>query len=58
MVTLYKFIPAWGLPDLSPFCVKLETYLRLAKIPYETQVGDPRKAPKKKPVPPTVGFVN
>jgi glutathione S-transferase len=48
MVTVYKFGPAWGMPDLSPFVVKIETYLRLAGIPYETKVGDPRKAPKKK----------
>jgi glutathione S-transferase len=48
MLTVYKFAPAWGLPDLSPFVVKLETYLRLAGIPYETKQGDPRKAPKRK----------
>src|SRR2546422_630878 len=48
MVTLYKFAPAWGLPDLSPFVFKLETYLRMAKIPYKAEPGDPRKAPKKK----------
>jgi glutathione S-transferase len=48
MLTLYKFIPAWGLPDLSPFVLKLETYLRMAKIPYRTALGDPRKAPKGK----------
>jgi glutathione S-transferase len=48
MLTVYKFGPAWGMPDLSPFVVKLETYLRLAGIPYETKIADPRKAPKKK----------
>jgi glutathione S-transferase len=48
MLTVYKFGPAWGTPDISPFVVKIETYLRLAGIPYETKVGDPRKAPKKK----------
>jgi glutathione S-transferase len=48
MVVLHKFIPAWGLPDLSPFCIKLETYLRMAKVPYETQSADARKAPKTK----------
>jgi glutathione S-transferase len=48
MLTLYKCIPAWGLPDISPFCFKLETYLRMAGIPYTPAVGDARKAPKKK----------
>ena len=48
MLTVYKFGSAWGHPDVSPFVVKLETYLRLAAIPYEAKVGDPRKAPKKK----------
>ena len=48
MLTVHRFGPAWGIPDISPFVVKLETYLRLAGIPYEAKVGDPRKAPKKK----------
>ena len=48
MLTVHKFGPAWGTPDVSPFVVKLETYLRLAGIPYQTKVADPRKAPKRK----------
>jgi len=47
-VVLQKFIPAWGLPDLSPFCFKAEAYLKLAGIPYSTELGDSRKAPKNK----------
>lgn len=47
-VTLYKYGPACGLPDLSPFCIKLETFLRMAQIPYETSLGYPSQAPKGK----------
>ena len=39
---------AFGLPCPSAFCVKVETYLRMAEIPYELAEGDPRSAPKGK----------
>ena len=48
MITLLKFGPHFGLPDPSPFVVKLETYLRLADIDYISKAGDVRKTPKKK----------
>jgi glutathione S-transferase len=49
MIRLYQFPGVWGLPNASPFCLKVETYLRLAEIPYEIKaVMDPRKAPKGK----------
>lgn len=48
MVTLYGSGPAYGVSDLSPFVVKVATYLRLAGLPYEQRAADPRKAPKKK----------
>lgn len=48
MITLHGFIPAWGLPDISPFVVKVHTYLRMAKIEYKTVISDARKAPKGK----------
>lgn len=48
MITLHKFVPAWGLPDISPFCIKLETYLRMTGAEYTTVVSDSRKAPKGK----------
>lgn len=35
MIQLYQFSPAFGLPNASPFCMKLETYLRMAGLPYE-----------------------
>ncbi|ARG96975.1 glutathione S-transferase family protein [Legionella micdadei] len=49
MITLYQFPGIWGLPNASPFCLKVETYLRMAEIPFEIRfVRDPRKAPKGK----------
>jgi len=50
MIKLYHFFPAWGLPDPSPFCLKLMTWMRMAEIPY-TPIGNLmnlRKAPKAK----------
>jgi glutathione S-transferase len=49
MIKLYQFAPAFGLPNASPFCMKVETYLRMAGLPYECPRGaDVRKAPKGK----------
>jgi glutathione S-transferase len=49
MIKLHQYQPSWGLPNASPFCLKLETYLRMAKIPFEcTHHAHPRKAPKGK----------
>lgn len=48
MIQLYQAPPVWGLPNMSPFCVKLETYLRMAKIEYEKPKFDFSKAPKGK----------
>ena len=48
MVKLYKFNGAWGMPDISPFCIKVETYLRLVGVPFECVVSDARKGPKQK----------
>jgi glutathione S-transferase len=47
MIQLHQFAPAWGM-SVSPFCLKLETYLRMAAIPYEVVIGDLGKAPKGK----------
>jgi glutathione S-transferase len=38
----------FGLPNLSPFCVKLECYLRMAGVPYEVRPANMLKAPKGK----------
>jgi glutathione S-transferase len=49
MIKLYQFNPMWNLPNLSPYCLKLETYLRMAKVPFEiVPNADIRKAPKGK----------
>ncbi len=49
MIRLHQFAPAFGLPNASPFCMKLEMYLRMAGLPYEAvNSGDVLKAPKRK----------
>lgn len=49
MLKLYQFPPKFGLPNASPFCLKLETYLKMANIPYENvYVSNPGKSPKGK----------
>lgn len=48
MITLHHFGPAFGLPDPSPFCIKVEILLKLSGLPYETRIGDLRRAPKGK----------
>ena len=51
MIKLYQYNPTFGLPNASPFCLKLETYLRMAALPYEAQAFSMRdfgKAPKGK----------
>jgi glutathione S-transferase len=48
-IKLFQFPRMFHVPNLSPFCCKLETWLRIAQIPYEVvDTSDPRKAPKGK----------
>jgi glutathione S-transferase len=48
-VKLFQFPRMFGVPNLSPFCCKLETWLRIARIPCEVvDTPDPRKGPKGK----------
>jgi glutathione S-transferase len=49
MIVLYQFPAAFGVPNPSPYCLKLETFLRLAGLDYQVRsVGNPRRAPKGK----------
>lgn len=49
MITLYQFPPAYGLPNASPFCMKVETYLRMVGLSYRSEYGfNLPKAPKGK----------
>ncbi|HQR53685.1 MAG TPA: glutathione S-transferase family protein [Burkholderiales bacterium] len=34
LITLFQFEPAFGLPNASPFCMKVETYLRMTGLEY------------------------
>jgi glutathione S-transferase len=48
---VYQLAGGWGLPSISPFCLKLEAYLRLVDLPFKSVVvpapfgGPKRKAP-------------
>lgn len=48
MITLYQFARTWSIPNLSHFCTKLETYLRINKLPYEIVETLPLTAPRGK----------
>ncbi|MFA5982573.1 MAG: glutathione S-transferase C-terminal domain-containing protein [Methylococcaceae bacterium] len=50
MITVYKFGALEGVCDASPFCVKVEAYLRMAGLTYESQAGPEyvMKSPKHK----------
>lgn len=48
MVVLYQLERTWGIPNLSHFCCKTETYLRMADIKYTVKATLPLFAPKRK----------
>lgn len=48
MITLATFGPGFGLPDPSPFVVKVDVLLQLSGLPFEKKTGEVRKAPKGK----------
>jgi glutathione S-transferase len=45
MIALHQFARTWGIPNLSQFCVKIETYLRMAQLPYQIVESLPLKGP-------------
>jgi glutathione S-transferase len=48
-IKLFQFPRMFAIPNLSPFCCKLETWLRIARVPYEVvETPDPRKGPRGK----------
>jgi glutathione S-transferase len=47
VIELHQFPPAWGL-NPSPFCLKVEVYLRFAGIPYRPVPALPFRAPRGK----------
>jgi glutathione S-transferase len=48
MLELHQYAPKFGLLNASPFCMKVEVFLRLAGLPYRTVVALPLRQPKGK----------
>jgi glutathione S-transferase len=50
-VVLWQMSRIWGIPNPSPFCMKVETWLRMAGIRYEARAiqGPPRSSTRKVP---------
>ncbi|HCU25298.1 MAG TPA: glutathione S-transferase [Deltaproteobacteria bacterium] len=49
MIQLYQFPTRWGVPNESPFCMKMETYLRMSSLDFEIVYSlNLRRAPKGK----------
>lgn len=48
MIRLVQPDRVWGIPNVSPPCMKLETWLRMAGLPYELAPLDFAQAPKGK----------
>lgn len=50
-VVVWGLAPVFGLPSPSPFCLKLETWLRMAGVDYEARAlkGPPKSETKKAP---------
>jgi glutathione S-transferase len=46
MITLHQPARVWGMPNMSPFCVKLETYFRMTNVEYKLKGPDIKVAPR------------
>ena len=40
MIEVYGYVPAWGLPDISPYVTKLVFYMTMTKIQFEYKNQD------------------
>jgi glutathione S-transferase len=48
-LVVHQLPGGWGLPSISPFCLKLEAYLRIVDIPFRTVIdATPFRGPKRK----------
>jgi glutathione S-transferase len=48
-LVVHQLPGAWGLPSISPFCLKLDAYLRMVGVPFRVVVdGTPFRGPKGK----------
>lgn len=45
MLTIWGFVSGWGIPDISPFCLKLATALRLGGVAHRYRNGLPQQSP-------------
>lgn len=51
MITLIQFPKAPDRPSFSPFCLKMETYLKVTKVPYENKLSVSTSNSKKQKMP-------
>lgn len=40
MIIVYGYVPAWGIPDISPYVTKVVNYLTFAGLPFEHRSQD------------------